>query len=1470
MRRTRSSPPGHPTARLVGQSAAIHDLCTQIRHLAAFDTLGNPHVPTLLLCGETGTGKGLVARIIHDSGPRAGGAFIEVNCAAIPESLLEAELFGFEAGAFTDARRAKPGLFEVASGGTLFLDEIDALRLSLQSKLLTAIEAKQVRRVGAVVERPVDVKLIAATPANLSELVGAGRFRPDLYHRLAVIVLELPPLQARGNDILLLAQFFLQQYAVAHKLPPKRLSAAAEAWLLGARWPGNVRELSHLMERVTLLHTAAIIDSEALERLHLPQPVSSSSAVLPSASGTVAPVDDMAHIRQVLAQTRGNVVQAARLLGLSRSGLRYRMLRDGLGATGGSEAPASDAVRDRRAAGRFTRHNEQTVHECLPAPAASWEQKLVAVLAIELTWLEGMDPDPWRYEPWTVSAHWEQAVVEKIQGFGGNVVQRSPSLIMVAFGLPQTLDQLPQRAVQAALAIRQLVVEAEARAGLEPCPMVRQAVHWGSLLVEVQAHNPAARLLPVSDTLARPVRLLGHAMPGDILVSSEVGRLVGEWYGLQTRQGGTGAREVDPAMAYSVVGLSPRRSPLERFGQRPLSRFVGRERELASLQELLGHVEAGQGQVVGLMGEPGMGKTRLLYEFVHAHRRHGWLVLESYADSYGKATPYLPIIDLLKTYFQVEGHDDVQTVHEKVTSRLLPLDPALQATLPAIFTLLEVPVEEPLWPALGPHQRRQQTLDALKDLWRAESEVQPLLLIVENLHWIDTETQAILDLLIDSLPALRLLLLVSYRPEYQHSWGSKTYYTQLRLDLLPRTSVQALLDDLLGNDASLEALKRRLSERTEGNPFFLEESVQTLVETQILIGEPGAYRLAAPLPSLQVPTTVQAVLAARIDRLPPEEKGVLQAAAVIGRDVPIPLLQAIVAVREEALRRGLASLQAAEFLYETRRFPAPTYAFKHALTQEVAYNSVLAPRRQTLHRQVAAAVEALHPERLQEHYERLADHYERGAVWEKALAYLVAAGQKAQQAYANQEALMHYDRALAVCTRLGQTVAPATLLRLYAGKGAVHFLRSEFLPSVAAYQCLREVARQLGDRTREAEALYQISCGYYRAHEIEHALDYAEQAQALALEIDAKNILAGSLLARASVYKSAGQLGQETRDCEEALRISREVGDKALEGLTLVELGALHDWQGEYEPALRLLEQSAIIGRAHNLQYLLLRYLWRLGLARCGQGEYEAALRALQEGLELSARLGDKVHKGRILNTLGWVCGELYDLERALRYNRAGAEAAYAIGDPEIIRNAEINLGDCYRLAGDLGPAQCYLEKVYQDIQRRGRPGEEWMKWRYAQHLYHSFGELWLTKGDAMQALWCAEACLKLALSTTSRKNLVKGWRLQGQAYCRQRRLPEAAAALQRALTMAREIGNPPQLWQTYQALGQLFEQLGQREEVRSAYANALQVIDEVAKRLQDQELKRTFLAAMPVRELREGEGGVGVDGAEHHPMEWP
>jgi tetratricopeptide (TPR) repeat protein len=602
---------------------------------------------------------------------------------------------------------------------------------------------------------------------------------------------------------------------------------------------------------------------------------------------------------------------------------------------------------------------------------------------------------------------------------------------------------------------------------------------------------------------------------------------------------------------------------------------------------------------------------------------------------------------------------------------------------------------------------------------------------------------------------------------------------------------------------------------------------------------------------VNVPDTIQGIIMARLDRLGEDGKRTVQLASVIGRQFLVRLLERISGLTS-TLEGLLAELQALEIIYKQGLLPEPAYVFKHAVIQDVAYNSLLIQRRKELHRAVGAAIEELYADRLTEHYEELAYHYERGEVWEKALEYLIKAGQKLQQAYANQEALAHFNRSLAVCERLGAAVEPATLLTLYSGKWVAHFLLSEFLPAIEAAQRLLEVARQLGDRTQEAEALARIGVSFFTAHEFEKALDYAGQAKVVATEIGAKNTLAGSIYVTGLVHEVTGNLGEATHCYEESLRISREAGDKRIEGLSLNWLGLLNNFTGEYEQALQRHEQAVTIGQTHDLQDCLLVFFWTRSVARCGKGEYEQALASLQEGLELSNRLGEKLFKCRILNTLGWVHGELYDLERAIRYNKEGAEVSYQLGEPESIRNAEINLGDDYLLLGDIEQAQQYLEKVYRDSQQRGKWGEEHMKWRYSQHCCHSLGKLWLTKGDAEKALQFAEECLKLAEPTESRKNIVKGWRLQGQAYCAQGRLAEAEAVLQKALMLAKEIGNPPQLWKTYQALGELYERQSATAQARLAYASAIEVIEEVASRLQDQEIRLTFLSARPVQEIRQ------------------
>src|SRR4029453_5625983 len=390
----------------------------------------------------------------------------------------------------------------------------------------------------------------------------------------------------------------------------------------------------------------------------------------------------------------------------------------------------------------------------------------------------------------------------------------------------------------------------------------------------------------------------------------------------------------------------------------------------------------------------------------------GCLVLEAFSVSYGKASPYLPLVELLKSYFQIQPQDDERTRKEKVAGKVLILDRSLEDILPYLFSLLGIEDPDSSLQQMDAQIRRRRTLEALKKLFLRESLNQPLMLIFEDLHWIDTETQGFLDTLSDSVASAKLLLLVNYRPEYRHEWGQKTYYTQLRLAPLGNADAEELLSFLLGPDQSLAALKPLILAKSEGTPFFMEEVVQALVEEQVLSGERRHYQLAQPITELRLSPTVQGVLASRIDRLTPEEKALLQQLAVLGREFPLSLLRQVVLQPEDEVYRLLAALQRKEFLYEQPAFPEVEYSFKHALTQEVAYGTVLQDRRKALHERTAQAIEALYPERLEDHYSDLAHHYSRSRNTQKAAEYLHLTGQQAAQRSAHGEAITHLTTAL--------------------------------------------------------------------------------------------------------------------------------------------------------------------------------------------------------------------------------------------------------------------------------------------------------------------------------------------------------------------------------------------------------------------------------------------------------------------------
>jgi len=807
------------------------------------------------------------------------------------------------------------------------------------------------------------------------------------------------------------------------------------------------------------------------------------------------------------------------------------------------------------------------------------------------------------------------------------------------------------------------------------------------------------------------------------------------------------------------------------------------------------------------------------------------------------------VIEQLQENFRIEEFDGEPEIIAKVEHGMRRMG-GLESHIPYIRYLLAIDPGDPAISALDALVRRKQIFAALHALSLRGARLRPLVQFFEDLHWIDGSTEEYLAALTDIVAGVPLMLVLTYRVGYNPPFRSRSFFTTLNLHSLSQVEMLTMAGRVLGTEQFPQELKTALVEKAEGIPLFVEEVTRTLLDLGVLRRENGGYRIVKGIAEVNVPDTIQGIIMARLDRLGEEGKRTVQLASVIGRQFLVRLLERISGLTSE-LDGLLAELQGLEIIYRQGLLPEPAYVFKHALIQDVAYNSLLIQRRKELHKAVGQAIEELYIDRLTEYYEELAYHYEQGETWEKALEYLVKAGQKLQQSYANQEALEHYNRALAVCERLGKAIEPSTLMTVYAGKGATLFLLSEFLPSVDAYQHMLEVAHRVEDSGKEAEALYRVGFSFFWAHEFEKALEYVDGAKTLSLEVGAKHILAGSMYVIGEVHRVAGKLGDAVRCLEDVLQISREAGDKSLEGLSLSRLGLLHNFKGEYEQALQLLQQAFVLGHSHNLQLLLLELLWRRGLTGCGQGEYEGALVSLRDALALSERLGDRAFKCRIFNTLGWVYGELYNLELAIRYNQEGAEASYKIGDPEIIRNAEINLGDYYMLRGDCERAQQYLEKVHRDSQQRGKWGEEWMKWRYLQHCCHSLGEVWLIKGDPEKALQFADECLQLAEPTESRKNIIKGWRLRGQAFCAQGKRAEAEAVLQKALALAQQISNPPQLWKTYHALGELYEKLGATDQARSAYTSAIAVIEGVANRLRDQDLKQTFLSARPVQEIR-------------------
>jgi DNA-binding NtrC family response regulator/tetratricopeptide (TPR) repeat protein len=1189
-------------------------------------------LPPVLIQGETGVGKGLLARALHRAGPRAAGPFVDVNCAAIPETLLEAELFGYERGAFTDARHPKAGLFQTANHGTIFLDEVGLLPEALQAKFLKALEDRAVRRLGSTRSEPVDVWIVTASNEDLAGAARARRFREDLYHRLAVVTLTIPPLRARGEDVLRLATHFLGRACAEYRLPPRSLTGEARAALLAYPWPGNIRELGNVMERVALLSEASEVTAELLglpATVAAPAaspsdsgPASSESPMLADALGSV----ERAHVVEALRETGGNVTRAAARLGISRDTLRYRMAKHGLGRedAGRPTPPRSRATRPdpparsearvplEPAASRETGPAALTV-EPIPPLAARWERRRLAFLRSALVMPADADPG---FSP----SRALETAVDKIQTFGGRIEEMGPTGIVAAFGL-EPIEDAPQRAALAAAAVHKA---AERAGGSDGAGIrVRSAIAVRRVLVGNSRVGVQVDLDGKREAWTVLDSLLGLAEPGAILVEEAAAAFLARHFDLA------------PVGAAGAVGPVHRLAATERpgtaLGLRP-SAFVGRARELGLLWSLLEDAMRGHGQVVGLVGEAGIGKSRLLNEFreqLLGEPERRVTYLEGRCQSYASAIPYFSILEVLRVNFRIAESDGPDLIAAKIRAGFQGVGVEPAGAAPYVLRLFGIPEGTEALAALTTTAVKARTFEALRQLILSGARRRPILFVVEDLHWIDSTSEECFASLMDSTAGLPAMGIVTYRPGYRAPWMDRSYVTQVALPPLSRDDSLRIVRAVRKVGSLSERVAEVILEKAEGNPFFLEE-LSRVVE--------GA---AESSPGPTVPDTIQEVLLARIDRLPEEPRQLLQTAAVIGQEVPLPLLRAVWDGDPDLQLRELMRL---EFLYAKAGSGEPVCGFTHSLTRDVAYESVPPARRRMLHGAIARALEAVYADRLGEVYDRLAYHYGRTDEAAKAIFYLTRLADKAAGGHAHTEAVRILEEARTHVDRLppaeqGRRRLELALTQAYSlmPLGAFQEIVHLLLGHLAALESLGD-PRMAGPYHLLLGRSY-LFLGDQRQASHHLGLGLAE---ATGCEDDATRGRIHYVLAQHEAMSGQPRAGLEHG--RQAVALLERAGESWWTGPAYWALGLNHALLGELDAALAAQAQATARGTEAGDPQVASSAAWASGIVHVCRGDWEAGIRSCEEAL---ARSPDPLNTALALGWLGFAWLEGGDLGAA-------------------------------------------------------------------------------------------------------------------------------------------------------------------------------------------------------------------------------
>jgi adenylate cyclase len=1303
-------------AGLIGNSPAIRHVREQLTRL--LEQPRGARLPPVLLEGETGTGKGLLVREMQREGPRRDGPFVDVNCAAIPETLLEAEMFGFERGAFTDARHAKAGLFETADGGTLFLDEIGFLSDGLQAKLLKVIEERTVRRLGTTRSRTIDVWIVAATSENLGRAMREGRFRPELYHRLAVFTLRVPPLRERGEDIGLLAGHFLARACTEYKIPSKTLSDAARAALQRYPWPGNIRELSNVIERSALLAGSVVLSPSnlALPDVDSNAPPQKRSAGRPG--GEEQPTE-RERLLQALRDANWNLSAAAARLEIPRNTLRYRMERHGLrppppsrqrparlDVTSSPSGPSVDTPPDNA-------FPSPVVRERLSSSAVRWERRRITLVRVDV----GTGSPSVLDEAET--SRGGQAAAQKLESFGGRIEEAGLTHVVASFGLTP-MEDAARRAVLAAMAIQKAAERARrttrARQGL------KIAIDVADCLVGHVGDRPVIDADSKYHAASRLQSLLDAAEAGAVIVSDSASASLERRFELTALPG----HPRGLVAAYVLHG--PQRSGVGVDGR--LTSFRGRQEELSLLDSRLDAALRGSGHIVALVGEAGIGKSRVVFEFRQRFATQPITYLEGRCSSHATAVPYAPVLDILRQLCDIGEMDAAGATETKVRETLRRLGVVDNGITAYLLYLLGV--DQPEVRELTPQALKARIMDAIRCTIAAAARRQSCVVVLEDLHWIDTASDELVRSLIDAAPTGRLLLVLTYRPDCQPAWLARPYVTQMALAPLSPEDSRALLAAMSLPSDTVDLIV----EKADGNPFFLEELARAIAEAS---GGDDSGKL---------PDTIYDVLMARIDRLGGNIRRLLQVGAVIGRTIAFAVLERMLDEAPSELRQHLRYLEAADFLRETRATPELEYTFKHALTQEVAYRSLSSEDRRVLHRKVAQVLVRLWPDIKDRHPERVARHLTAAEVVDEAVSLWLRAGRNAIRRSANVEAVSHLTTALDLLRRLPDNrERDQRELELQVTLGPALVMTKGY--AAVEVEHVYQRARALCQRVENAPQLFRASRGVWLFDLVRGALRSAQETGEQLLATAAKS---GQplLLAHAHVCVGApmfyrGLFTEARWHLEESVRHSEAAFDATPRHdgpdpmvVSLMFLGWTIGVQGDMDQALGCLRTAT--RRAEKLGHLFslaaalnfAGFLHQIHGDFRMSGEYADRLVPIAREHHFSHLLGSGVwQRGRALAAAG-------QTDEGLRLMREGLTMLLASGGLAVTYYLG-HAADTYRLAGDKEQATVALADAFAAAERNDENF-------YLPELYRVRGELLaLDPSSRREAIHCLEQAVCVA-----------------------------------------------------------------------------------------------------------------------------